>query len=108
MNDDAIEQALRDEPEITPSLGFSHRVMRSVRHEADLRRAIPFPWKPFAAGLGITAALIAAGVLGGGGSTETILAAPPEHLITALGSLATTLTGVLGLTWWSLRFAGRS
>ena len=105
MNDDAIEEALRDEPEISPSLGFSHRVMRSVRRETDLRRAIPFPWKPFAAGFGVTAALITAGVLGGGAPAESTLAAPPEQLVTALGWLATTLTGVVGVTWWSLRFA---
>ena len=106
MNDDAIDRALRDEPEVTPSLGFSHRVMRSVRHEADLRGAIPFPWKLFATVLAVTAALIAAGLLGGA-PVETALPAAPEHLVTALGWLATTLTGVAGLTWWSLRFARR-
>lgn len=106
MNDDAIGRALRDEPEVTPSLGFSHRVMRSVRHEADLRRAIPFPWKLCATGLAVAAAPTAAALLGGA-PAETALPAPPEHLVTALGWLATTLTGIAGLTWWSLRFARR-
>lgn len=103
MNDDTIDRAMRDEPEITPSLGFSHRVMRSVRSEAAYRQAIPFPWKPFVAGLGISVALILAGVLVGA-PPQAALPTPPEHLVQALAVLATTLAGILGLAWWSMRF----
>lgn len=106
MNDNAIDRALCDEPEIAPSLGFSSRVMRSVRYEAAHRRAIPFPWKPIAAGLGVAVALTIAGALGGG-LPETALTAPPEHLANAIAWLTTTLATSLGLAWWSLRFGGR-
>lgn len=104
MNDDTIDRALREESEITPSLGFSHRVMRSIRHERAYRQAIPFPWRLFAAGLGVSVALILLGTF--------VLAPPqnalpefPEPLGLALAVLAATLTGILGLTWWSLRLA---
>ena len=109
MNDDAIndaiEQALLDEPEINPSLGFSSRLMRSVRHEAAYRRAIPFPWLPVGAGLGLFVALILVAALGG--APEPTVTAIPDHLATALASLGATLTGVLALTWWALRLARR-
>lgn len=103
MNDDAINRALSDEPEITPSLGFSHRVMRSVREESAHRRAIPFPWKPIATGLGTTVAVVLVGVLRGA-PLQAALPAPPEHVVQALAALGATLNGVLGLTWWSVRF----
>ena len=104
MNDDTIDRALRDEPEIMPSLGFSHRVMRSVRHEAAYRQAIPFPWKIFAAGLGVSVAMILVGTIIGA-PPQAALPELPEHLVQALAALATTLTGTLGLAWWSVRFA---
>ena len=104
MNQDTLDQALRNEPEITPSPGFSHRVMRSVRREADLRQAIPFPWKPIAAGLAVTTALTLAGALGGGAPPAPAL---PADLAAGLGWLSTTLAASLGLVWWSVRFARR-
>ncbi len=107
MSHDDIDQALRHEPEIAPSPGFSQRVMRSVRHEAAHRRAIPFPWKPIAGGLGVAAAATFIGVLGGGTPSEAVLAPLPEHLAEALTWLTTTLVGILGLTWGSVRFARR-
>ena len=107
MNDDAIGRALRDEPEIEPSLGFSQRVMRSVREEVDPRRAIPFPWRLVAASVAISAGLALAGAVTGEASRPG--AAPPG--LTALGPalawLSTALAASLGLAWWSVRFARR-
>ena len=105
-HDDAIDRALRGEAEISPSLGFSSRVMRSVRHEAAHRQAIPFPWKPLTAGLAVMAALILAGALGGS-PPEPALAAPSEHMASAIAWLTTILAGVLAAVWWCLRFAVR-
>ena len=107
MNHDAIDQALRHDREITPSLDFARRVMRSVRHEAVHRQGLPFPWPLLAGGLAVTAGLTLAGVLTGEMPSEIALAEPFRYLAPALGWLSTTLAGSLGLVWWSLRFAGR-
>ena len=107
MNHDAIDRALSDEPEITPSPGFAWRVMREVRSQATDQQAIPFPWKPLAAGLVLAAGL---GIFG----TLTAQAPPPiepgerlVYLAPGLAWLSTALAGSLGLAWWSFRFTGR-
>lgn len=107
MSYDEIDQALRDEPQITPSPGFAWRVMRDVRSEATDNQALPFPWKPLAAGLVLAAGLGIFGAL-------TAQAPPPVetgerlvYLAPGLAWLAAALAGSLGLAWWSFRFAGR-
>ena len=107
MRNDVIDQALRDEPEIEPSLGFSQRVMRSVREEADHRRAIPFPWRLVAASVAISAGLALAGVVTGEASPEVATPAGLTALGPALAWLSTALAASLGLAWWSVKFARR-
>lgn len=107
MSRDPIDQALRNEAEITPSPGFPHRVMRSVRQEADRRQAIPFPWTPLVGGLALAAGLTLAAMISSGAPAAPALAAPPAHLASALGWLTATLAASLGVAWWSVRFAGR-
>ena len=97
MNQDAIDRALRDEPDITPSSDFSQRVMRTVRTEAASRQAMPFPWQLLGGGLALTAGLTLLGVLGGAAPADAALAEPPAYLTTALAWLSTTLAGSLGL-----------
>ena len=107
MNETEIERALRDEPEISPTPDFAHRVMRSVRHQAADHEAMPFPWKQLAAGLAASAGLALAGVLAGGASAPAPLPELSGELVNALTWLSTTLVGCLGLGWWSVRHAGR-
>ncbi|MFQ5349214.1 MAG: hypothetical protein ACE5EG_02085 [Thermoanaerobaculia bacterium] len=107
MNDDAIDRALRDEPPVTPSPGFAHGVMRSVRVEAAHQEALPFPWKPLAGGLAATVAVALAGALTGAAPADAALAEPPAQLAQALAWLCATLAASLGLAWWPVRFAGR-
>ena len=107
MSTDPIDQALRDEPQITPSAGFSARVMRSVRREADRRQALPFPWKPLAAGVAVSAALALAGALTGEAPPQVPAPEGLTYLAPALAWLSTALVASLGSAWWSVRFAGR-
>ncbi len=108
MNQDAIDRALRDEPEVTPSRDFSHRVMRTVRTEAANRKAMPFPWQLLGGGLALSAGLTLFGVLSGAAPPDAALAEPPAYLTASLAWLSATLAGSLALAWWSMRFAGRS
>lgn len=109
MRDGAIERALRDDPGLTPSPGFTGRVMASVRLEAGERGALAFPWRHLAAGLSACAAVTAAGIL---------LAPPPDlaALSRAVAAVALTqaapwLAAAVVLTflptWWSMRLVGR-
>lgn len=107
MRDDAIDRALRDEPEIHPSAGFSQRVMRSVRQEADRQGAIPFPWRQLGAGLALSAGVAIIGAITGDAPPEAALPDRFVYLAPALAWLSTALASSLGLAWWSLRFAGR-
>jgi hypothetical protein len=107
MNQDAIDRALHNDREITPSGDFPHRVMRSVRQEAAHRQAMPFPWQLLAGGLAVTAGLTLAGVLAGGMPSDAAFPELAGYLAPALAWLCTTLAGSLGLAWWSVRFAGR-
>ena len=107
MNHDAIDRALRDEPRIEPSAGFAYQVMREVRSAAVDREALPFPWKPLAAGLALAAALAFFAVFT---SQAPAPVEPAERLVDlapGLAWLSTALAGSLGLAWWSFRFAGR-
>ncbi len=113
MRSDIIDRALREDRTLVPSRGFAFRVMRSVRRQAAERRALPFPWPPLAAGLAATAALTVAGLVaaGAGGGTPTGAGAPVSEalvqLAPAVAWLTTALVGSFGLTWWSLRLAGK-
>lgn len=45
MKDEEIDRALSGESDILPSSGFTRSVMDAVKHEAEIPRPIPFPWK---------------------------------------------------------------
>ena len=107
MNDDAIDQALRDEPEITPSPGFAMRVMREVRTTADEHEALPFPWKPLAAGVALAAGLAIVGAFNSEAPAPVEAGEQLLYLAPGLAWLATALAGSLGIAWWSFRFTGR-
>ena len=106
MNQDAIDRAMREDREISPSPGFAPRVMRSVRREAARRQAMPFPWHVVAGGLAIAAALIIASSFTGGMRVDAEAAARLQSLAPALGWLFAALAGSLGMAWGSVRFAG--
>ena len=108
MNHDAIDRALSDEPEITPSSSFAWRVMREVRSETIDQQALPFPWKPLAAGLVLAVGLGIAGALTAQAPAPIEPGERLAYLAPGLAWLATALAGSLGLAWWSFRFAGRS
>ena len=52
MNDD-LERILRQEPLITPSIGFARRVMQTVRHAHGASAPIAFPWQRSIIGLAV-------------------------------------------------------
>lgn len=51
MNDNELNIVLSQTEEITPSSGFSARVMDAVRQEAAIPPPIPFPWRKAMPGL---------------------------------------------------------
>lgn len=57
---DVIASALTDEPDLKPSPGFTHRVLREVHRAAEEPAPLPFPWRYFAAGALAMAGLVVA------------------------------------------------
>ncbi len=62
MNDD-LERILRQEPLITPSIGFACRAMQTVRHAHGASAPIAFPWQRSIIGLAVASLLSAANML---------------------------------------------
>ncbi len=62
MNDD-LERILRQEPLITPSIGFARRVMQTVRRAHGASAPIAFPWQRSIVGLAVASLLSAGNVL---------------------------------------------
>ena len=62
MNDD-LERILRQEPLITPSIGFARRAMQAVRHAYGASAPIAFPWQRSIIGLAVASLLSAGNVL---------------------------------------------
>lgn len=109
MHDDEIERALRSDPGLTPSPGFTGRVMVSVRHAAREREALAFPWGRLSAGLAACAVVtVAAPLLGPRPELrELSRAAADLQLVSAAPWLATALVLAFLPSWWSLRLASR-
>lgn len=67
MNEmDEIDRVIAREDEIVPSSGFTLSVMDAVRAEAEVPRAIEFPWLralPVIAALGVVIAMLIAGMV---------------------------------------------
>jgi hypothetical protein len=109
MNANDIDRGLRNERTIVPSVGFTARVMRAVRHQVGDRGALVFPWRRLLSGLIASVALATIGVV--------LLPAPqvPDPLSEALEDPALVqgltwvvmvLLGSWALVWTSMRFAG--
>ena len=62
MNDD-LERILRQEPLITPSIGFERRTMQAVRRADGASAPIAFPWQRTIIGLGVAFLLSAGNML---------------------------------------------
>ncbi|MEM8931329.1 MAG: hypothetical protein AAGE94_09150 [Acidobacteriota bacterium] len=55
---DVLARILNEDDELQPMIGFSTRVMRSVREEAVAKPPIPFPWARFLPGVLLNVALL--------------------------------------------------
>ena len=62
MNDD-LERILRQEPLITPSIGFARRAMQAVRHAHGASAPIAFPRQRAIIGLSVACLLSAGNML---------------------------------------------
>ena len=75
---DELDRILTDDPEIQPTIGFSTRVMRAVREEAESMAPIAFPWARFLPGLCVSLVLLATAVVGW--FSEAASSLPPSPL----------------------------
>lgn len=109
MLDREIESALRNDPGVTPSPGFTGRVMVCVRHAAGEREALAFPWRRLATGLSVCAAVTVAGLLAAPRpDLEVVSRAVAESgLAVAAPWLAAALLSAFLPAWWSFRLIGQ-
>ena len=108
MHDPEIEVVLAREPSIVLSADFSRRVMAAVRREAAEQEGMPFPWRILLSGLGISAAVILAAILFGGGGP--LWPSTPDEMggvSEVLAWLSLTGLGSYVIVLWSLRLASR-
>ena len=108
MRSDRIDEILRSDPGVDPSLGFTERVMAAVRLEAAQSDALGFPWKRLTWGL-VACALVTVVALLLVRPSASVPSVPDPAMLTALRSsvwLASSLLGTWVIVWWSLRAAG--
>jgi hypothetical protein len=109
MNANDIDRALRNERTIVPSVGFTARVMRAVRHYAEDRGALTFPWRRLLPGLigSVALAVIGAVLLPATQASDPLSTALEDPvLVQALSWVVMVLLGSWALVWASMRFAG--
>jgi hypothetical protein len=103
MQDAEWESALADDQPITPSSGFSLRVMEAVRRDAR-RQRLRFSWPIVFSTLGISATLVVMTVWAGSGVAES---AGMDRVADAVGWISVTSAMSALTAWWSLRLASR-
>lgn len=102
---DETDRILSEDEAIQPSLGFSARVMRAVRDEAEQTKPLAFPWRRLLPGLCVCAVLILAAAVGWVPEPASSLSDPalPTLAIEGVSWVAATLLGSGWLVWWVLR-----
>lgn len=108
---DELDRILTDDPEIQPTIGFSTRVMRAVREEAEGMAPIPFPWARFLPGLCVSLVLLLVALIGWfseAASSPASLAAPSwlgDPQLQGLLWALVTLAGTGAMVWAVLRWS---